>query len=281
MSTVGGNSTNRPLALVTGASSGIGAVYAERLAARGYDLILVARRQDRLESLLADLNAKYMIEGEVLAADLADDADLARVEDRIRNAPNLEFLINNAGFGSLHRFWKEDLEGQDRMHRLHVIATMRLTHAALRVMVARGRGFVVNVSSVSAFIPTIGGVSYHATKAWMNGFTAALDLELKGNTADVRVQALCPGFTYTEFHDVLNLDRKFVGKSWWMSAESVVDASLQGLERNRWLLVPGLRYKLVVFAVKNIPRSVLRLFAPKGAQNRAEFVKAQTDKSKE
>lgn len=167
----------RPLALVTGASSGIGAVYAARLAARGYDLLLVARRKERLGSLTTELREKYGVRAEALAADLASDADCARVAERLRGEPNLEFLVNNAGFGSLHRFWKEDLEGQERMHRLHVLATVRLTHAALRGMVARGKGRIVNVSSVSGFLQYIGGVSYSSTKAWMNSFTEGLYLE--------------------------------------------------------------------------------------------------------
>jgi short-subunit dehydrogenase len=269
------NVTNRSLALVTGASSGIGAVYAQRLAARGYDLILVARRKDRLEKLLADLNAKYLIEGEALAADLSDDGDRARVEDRIRSAPNLEFLVNNAGFGTVRRFWKEDLDGQDRMHRLHVLATMRLTHIALQGMIARGKGFIVNVSSVSGFTRGFGGVSYSSTKAWMNRFTENLAGELRGCGADVRVQALCPGFTYTEFHDLINLDRSFVGKSWWMTPESVVDGSLAGLERKNWLVIPGLRYKLIVFALEHLPRWAVRLLSPKGAQDRSGYVRKE------
>jgi short-subunit dehydrogenase len=269
----------RPLALVTGASSGIGAVYAGRLASRGYDLMIVARRKDRLENLAAELSAKHGITAQPLAVDLASDAERTRVEESIRREPRLEFLVNNAGFGSLHRFWKEDLEGQDRMHRLHVLATMRLTHAALPGMIARGKGRVVNVSSVSGFLQYIGGVSYSSTKAWMNSFTEGLYLELRGCGADVRVQALCPGYTYTEFHDVLNLDRSFVGRSWWMSAESVVDASLRGLERDTWLVVPGLRYKLVVFALKHIPRSALRLLAPKGTRDRSAYAKAESSKT--
>ncbi len=269
--------TPRPLALITGASSGIGEVFARRLAARGYDLILVARRRERLEALAADVHEKHGISAEALAADLAKDEELARVEERIGRAPNLEFLVNNAGIGSLHRFWKEPLEGQDRMHRLHVLATMRLTHEALPVMIARGKGRIVNVSSVSGFMQYIGGVSYASTKAWINSFTEGLHLELAGGDADVRVQALCPGYTYTEFHDVLNLDRKFVPTSWWMSAESVVDASLAGLERKRWLVVPGLRYQLIVFALKHIPRGILRLLAPKGARDRSQYEKISSE----
>src|SRR5215472_17298869 len=157
------SSAGSPVALITGASSGLGEVFARKLAARGYDLILVARRQDRLEALATELQDKYMIAAEPLVADLVVDDDRARVAERIRATPNLEFLVNNAGFGTLRKFWVEDLDGQDRMHRLHVLTTMHLTHEAVPVMIAHGKGFIVNVSSVSGFVRESGGVSYSST----------------------------------------------------------------------------------------------------------------------
>jgi hypothetical protein len=265
----------RPLALITGASSGIGEVFARKLAARGYDLILVARRKDRLETLGDELQTKHGIRVESIQADLVDDADRVRVEERIRQAPNLEFLINNAGFGTLRSFWIESLESQDSMHRLHVLTTMRLTHEALPVMIARGKGFVVNVSSVSGFVRENGGTSYASTKAWMNRFSETLASELRGGPADVRVQALCPGFTYTEFHDVLNMDRSFIGKSWWMSAEFVVDESLAGLERNKTFVIPGWRYKVMVFLLTYLPKWMMRILMSRGVKNRAAYVKGK------
>ena len=130
----------RPLALITGASSGIGATFARQLAARGYDLVLVARRRDRLERQARAIQEDHSVQTEILPADLTRDADLKAVEDRIAAAPNLEFLVNNAGFGITGRFFSVPLDGQDQMHRLHVLAPMRLMHAALQSMVARGRG---------------------------------------------------------------------------------------------------------------------------------------------
>jgi short-subunit dehydrogenase len=189
------HSTKR-IAMVTGASSGIGAEFARRLARDGFDLILVARRQDLLEQLARELGG-----AEILAADLTLDEDLARVAARIASAPELELLVNNAGFGARGRFWETPLDGQERMHRLHVMATLRLTRAALAAMVPRARGGVINVSSVAAFGQNPGSVSYCATKAWMNSFTEGLDLELRGIGSPVRVQALCPGYTVTGFHD--------------------------------------------------------------------------------
>lgn len=252
---------SKPLAVVTGASAGIGAVYARRLASEGFDLVLVARRRERLEELAADLKRNHGVEAEALPADLIKEEGLKAVEDRIARAENLEFMLNNAGFGTQGRFTDGPLENHDAMHRLHVMATMRLSHAALRKMTARGKGALVNVSSVAAFICRPGNTSYYATKAWMNCFTEGLYLELKAARSPVRVQALCPGFTVTEFHDVMGFDRKQVPSSWWMSAEDVVEASLRGLERNQLIVVPGWRYKLIVWLLRLTPRSLIRAAA--------------------
>jgi short-subunit dehydrogenase len=229
---------SRPPALITGASSGIGATFARKLARQGYGLMLVARRRDKLEELANELGG-----AEILVADLTRDYDLQTLEKRIAAMKNLELLVNNAGFGTLGRFWEADLAGQEKMHRLHVMATMRLTHAALRVMTARNQGAVINVSSVAAFGQTPGNVSYCATKTWMNAFTEALDLELRSIGSAVKVQALCPGFTLSEFHDAARIDRKTIPDRLWMKADDVVDASLKGLAKGKVVVVPGVLYK--------------------------------------
>lgn len=258
----------RPLAVVTGASSGIGAVFATRLAARGYDLVLAARRKDRLEKLAAELETRFGVRAEPFRADLADDADLRRLEDRILGAATLEFLVNNAGFGTKGLFHKAEPLGQDRMHRLHVLATARLTQAALLGMVARKKGNVVNVSSAAAFGQNPGNVSYCATKTWMNSFTEGLHLEMRLIGSPVRVQALCPGFTLTEFHDALGVDRKTIPAGWWMPAETVVDASFRGLEKGNLTVVPGWRYKCFALLMSVAPRILLHALAL-GAANRS------------
>lgn len=248
----------RHVALVTGASSGIGAVFARKLSARGFDLILVARRRERLERLASELHG-----AEVLVADLAVDADLRRVEERIAAEPNLDFLVNNAGFGSQGRFWEADVEAQDRMHRLHVIATLRLTHAALGVMLPRARGSIINVSSVAGFLHNPFSVSYGATKAWINSFTEALYVELKSVGSAIRIQALCPGFTLSEFHDVLGIDRSVIPGSLWMSAEYVVETSLRSLEKDKVIVIPGWRYRWFVRFQQRLPRFVRHAIALK------------------
>jgi hypothetical protein len=254
----------KPLAVVTGASSGIGAVFARALAARGYDLALVARRQDRLRQMADELGNHFHATCTVLGADLTREAELRNVEEFLAGAANLQLLVNNAGFGTLGRFYEAPIESQDAMHRLHVLAAMRLTHAALRNMTARGQGAIINVSSVAAFVPRPGSTSYYATKAWINCFTEGLHLELRSAGSRVRVQALCPGFTLTQFHNVLGIDRNFISSAWWMPAEEVVEASLRGLEEGKLFVVPGWRYKLLVSLLRLLPRGVLHFALTKG-----------------
>jgi uncharacterized protein len=251
------------VALVTGASSGIGEVFARRLSESGYSLILVARREDRLRKLAAELR-----EAEVLTADLSIDPGLQKVLARIAAEPELEFLVNNAGFGVQGLFFESPLEAQDKMHRLHIIATERLTHAALRGMVERRKGNIINVSSVAGFLATPYNASYCATKAWINTFTEGLYLELKAAHSPVRIQALCPGFTRSEFHDVAGMDRDTIPRSLWMSAEAVVETSLRSLERNRLIVIPGWRYRLFTGIYPFVPRSLKYALAIKYGRSR-------------
>ena len=252
--------STRRLAAVTGASSGIGAAFARALAARGYDLLLVARRADRLQELARELIDNHGVSAEVFPADLILDADLDRVDARLRSASNLDLLVNNAGFGVGGAFAASAIAGQEGMHRLHILATLRLTHAALQGMVARGAGGIINVSSVAGFLTSPGAISYGSTKSWINTFTEGLWLELKSAGSLVRVQSLCPGFTYSEFHDTAAMDRsKLAGPAWWLSAEAVVAESLAGLDRGRLFVIPGLRYRLLVGVVNHVPCSLRRV----------------------
>jgi uncharacterized protein len=250
----------RPLAVITGASAGIGASYARKLAARGYDLLLVARRGDRLNALARQLSSQHSIDAEPLALDLIQQAELESLAERVLAAPNLALLVNNAGFGTNHYFFETDAAGQDAMHRLHVVATARLTHAALANLTQRnlpGTG-VINVSSVAAFAAAPQNVSYCATKAWMNRFTEGLAIELGAWHSPVTVQALCPGYTLSEFHDVLGADRSAIPSGFWMTSDSVVDASLAAFAERRLFVVPGWRYKLLVGALRIIPGPFVR-----------------------
>ncbi len=250
--------SEKRLAVITGASSGIGAMFARKLAARGYDLLLIARRQDRLQSLADELGAAYHVTAGVMSADLTADADLLKVERRLRELPDLGLLVNNAGFGTQGYFWDADIAGQERMYRLHVIAAMRLTHAALGNLTRRNTGGVINVSSVAAFAPSPGNVSYGSTKAWMNRFTESLSIELAQRKSPVKVQALCPGFTLSEFHDTLGMDRSAIPSQLWMTADSVVSESLRGFDAGKLFVIPGWRYKFLVTGMKLMPAGLLR-----------------------
>ncbi len=249
---------SRSLAVVTGASSGIGAEFAEQLAARGYDLLLVARREERLDSLGRLLSERYSIRSESYVADLADHDHVTQLTNRLRAEPQLGFLVNNAGFGTQGLFWEVSLESQEAMHQVHVMATMRLSHAALEVMVAGGEGAIVNVSSVASFTLSAGGCSYCATKTWMTNFSEGLAVDLRRAGSAVQVQALCPGFTLTEFHDVMGVNRGRIPTGLWMKPEQIVDASFRGFAEGKVIVVPGLPYKFIRFLVWALPPGVRR-----------------------
>ena len=263
------------VALITGASSGIGAEYARQLARAGYDLILVARRRERLESLAEALRTEHGVMVEVLPADLSLPEEAARVAARIVSLPALDFLINNAGFGRSGDFAGSDLEGQLAMAHVHVDATLRLTRAALPGMLARGRGAVVNVASVMAFYPLPGSATYVATKSALVGFTRSLHTELQGT--GVRVQALCPGFTRTEFHDAANMAIRQAPGFAWLSPEKVVAHSLRDLAADAAVSVPGMGYAALVGIAGLLPQAVFDgVGAAYTALRRAEPTRAWT-----
>ena len=231
-------------AAITGASSGIGAAFARRLASLGYDLVLVARRADRLTALAAELEGAYGIRAETLVADLTDEGDVESVAEAIAAIPSLELLVNNAGMGAEGRFYQAEIGPQLDMIRLHVLASVRLARAALPGMVQRSRGSIINVASVAGFMALPENVNYCATKGYLITFSKALQLELIGT--GVRVQALCPGFTHTEFHDDLReFDKARTPKILWMPAEAVVEASLRGLARGEVVCIPGIGNRLI------------------------------------
>lgn len=245
----------RTLVAITGASSGIGAVFARKLAS-GHDLLLIARRQERLEALASELSSAHGTQVEILTADLSKETDMERVSARLETDPRLTLLINNAGFGVRGLFWEGDYALLEQMHKLHILATLRLTHAALRNLVAQNRGGIINVASVAAFIRSPGSIGYAATKSWMTAFTEGLHLDLQRANSQVTVQALCPGFTWSEFHDVLGVDRRKTAPSFfWLKAEDVVDASLEGLRRRRLFVVPGWQYRFLTALFTKIPAS--------------------------
>ncbi len=230
-------------ALITGASAGIGAEFARQLAAMSTDLILVARRKERLEALAGELQKDHSISVEVQAADLSKPNDLERIEFTIAAAPDLDLLVNNAGFGGLGTFVKGDVESHLTMIQVQVVAPVRLARAALDGMTARNRGGVINVASTAAFSP-LSGVTYAATKGYLVRFSQGLKLELAGT--GVGIQALCPGFTHTEFHVKMAEFKASIPKFMWMPAERVVRTSLKALGRKKVICVPGWGNRLLV-----------------------------------
>lgn len=244
--------THRPLALVTGASSGIGKVYAQALARRGYDLILVARDGGRLSALAAELAQDGALAITVVG-DLAREEGLAATEAAIATAGRLDLLVNNAGFGTTGLLALTPLEAQEQMLRLHVIAVNRISRAALQVMRPARRGAIVTVASVASFVNSTGNVNYCATKAYQRSFSEGLALECAPD--GVRVQALCPGFTHTEFHARMSDDQLGRAPAWmWLSAADVVETSLRQLEANGPVIcVPGVQYKVAVFLARHMP----------------------------
>jgi short-subunit dehydrogenase len=248
------------LAVVTGASAGIGASFARKLAQRRFDLLLIARRADRLHAIARELAGQYGVSAEALPADLTGHAALESVAERIRQDSRLGLLVNNAGFGTNGYFFEADAESQVQMHLLHVVAATRLTHAALANLVPRaqpGTG-VIQVSSVAAFGSSPMNVSYCATKAWMNRLTEGLAIELGGRGSPVTVQALCPGFTLSEFHDVLGMDRSRIPSWLWMPPDFVVEESLRAFARRELIVIPGWRYKLAAAFLRAIPGGMQR-----------------------
>lgn len=251
-------------ALITGATSGIGLAFARTLARRGHDIVLVARDRDRLDLVAAELRG-HRVEVEVIAADLADRPQLAVVEDRLRARP-VEILVNNAGFGVLQQFSSGDLEAEQQMLDVLVTAVMRLTHAALPGMIARGSGAVLNVSSVAGWIT---GGTYSAAKAWVTVFSESLALELAGT--GVHVTAVCPGFTHTEFHQRASMEMDGVPEWMWLDAQEVVDRALSDVRKGRPVSVAGTQYKALSLAAQYLPRPLVRAIGARraGGQVRA------------
>jgi short-subunit dehydrogenase len=225
-------------ALITGASTGIGSVYAHRLAQRGYDLILVARDQQRLTKLANDITAKTGHKAEALTADLTVKTDLKRVEDRLRSDRSITALVNNAGFGGVAKLIDSNVDDMDNMIQLNVTALTRLTSAALPGFLERSKGLIINISSIVALSPELLNGVYSGTKAFVVNLTQSLHNEVKDK--GIQVQAVLPGATSTEFWDRAKLPVHNLPADWVMTAEEMVDASLAGLDQGELITIPAL-----------------------------------------
>ena len=247
------------VALITGASSGLGAEFARQLAARGADLVLVARDGAALERVADDVRARWGVEVEVLGADLLDGEALAKVERRL--AEGVDVLVNNAGFGLDLAFEENPVDLEVRHLRLHVEAAMRLMHASLPAMLERGSGRIVNVASVAGFVPR---GTYGAVKGWLISFSRWANVVYAPR--GVSVTAVCPGFVHTNFHERLGLPpgREGVPAGMWLDAEHVVREGLRDAARGRSVSVPSLRYRVLVAASRLLPDAVVVRAASRG-----------------
>lgn len=245
-------------ALVTGATAGIGLEFARQLAQRGNRLVLVARDEARLAAVAEELRATYTVKVETLAADLVVPEQCALVEARLadRDRP-IELLVNNAGFGLKQRFLDNSVEQEQAMLDVLVTAVLRLSHAALAPMAERGRGGIINVSSVAAFLPR---GTYSAAKAWVNSFSEWAHHEYAPQ--GITVMALCPGFTKTEFHQRMDLRRG--DGLMWLEPEFVVRTALEDYDKSRAYSVPGAQYKAVRVLTRVIPSIVLQRYQSMG-----------------
>jgi short-subunit dehydrogenase len=239
----------KPTALITGASAGLGSEFARQLAAQGCDLVLVARNRARLEETAANLERRYGVTAEVLPADLTDDAGVAAVVGRLSDPQRpVGVLVNNAGIGLLHNFEDNHISEEKKHLKLHGETAMELTHAALKGMLERGGGRIINVASIAAFLPR---GTYSAAKAWLVSFSRWANLAY--GKQGIKVTAVCPGFTHTEFHDRMGMD-KSVAPSWaWLHAERVVREGLADNVRGKAVSIPSKRYKVVAAVARVAP----------------------------
>ncbi|MEP6598476.1 MAG: SDR family oxidoreductase [Actinomycetota bacterium] len=244
-------------ALVTGATAGLGAAFARALAKDSHDLVLVARDESRLESAKVALEDQFGVGVAVLPADLTTDAGCGAVAARLSSTEKpVETLINNAGIGTYRPFGVAELAREESMLDLNVRAVLRLTHASVRAMQSRGRGLIINVSSVASFVPRGSNATYSASKAWVTMFSEALAVQVAGS--GVIVSALCPGFTRTEFHERAEADMSAVPGWMWLDADAVVAQGLADARAGKPVSVPSAKYKALVGTARHIPRPLLR-----------------------
>jgi uncharacterized protein len=247
---------SRPTALVTGPTSGIGLRFAHQLAEKGYDLVLVSRDQGRLDAVADELREGYGGTVDVLPADLGDRSSLARVEARLADQDRpVDLLVNNAGFGLKHGFLDNSVEDEQAMLDVLVTAVLRLTHAAIRPMVARGHGAIINVSSLAGFLPR---GTYSAAKAYVTSLSRWADLTYRDR--GVRVMALLPGFTKTEFHERMDVSRGSAPSWMWLDADRLVRDALADLDSGKQVSIPSKRYQALAALARYTPASVQARF---------------------
>ena len=246
-------SYDRPCALVTGATSGIGAAFASRLAQKGFDLILHGRRQKELMDRAKNLERIYSTSVEIIIAELSRPDEIRKVEERINSLDRLDMLVNNAGYWEPGVFWEHSPDSLEAMIMVHNVAPVRFIRAALPRMLERDKGDIINVSSLGAYLNMVTLENYGATKAYLISFTESLHVALMGT--GIRVQALTPGFTVTEFHSRLGADFTKEQRT-WMQPEEVVAGSLRALGKGLVVCIPGFKRRFIVKLARMLPRPI-------------------------
>jgi short-subunit dehydrogenase len=249
----------RNIAVITGATSGIGEAFARACAVLGHDLIITGRRREKIDAVADSIRRRLGVAVEVVIAELADADDRSRLAEKVNALENLSILVNNAGFAENGPFFEQDLSRQRDMLRVHADATMELTHAALPGMIQTGEGAVINVSSLGGLIPFPHNAVYSGSKAFVLFFTESIHLELRGT--GVKVQALCPGMTVTDFHEKMGFEPEKLytssGMRRAMSADEVVETSFAYLKKDRPICIPGRNNRTTYLLTRLLPRKLL------------------------
>lgn len=254
------------IAVITGATSGIGKEYAFQLAKKGYDLILVGRRVEKIKTVAEEIENNFKVKTHVEILDLTDDNKLDDFIKRLEKKDNIEFLVNNAGYGADDSFTRDEYSKQYDMAKVHMLVTMKLCHSLSKKMKENNKGYIINVSSIAGFNVFPSSAMYCSTKAFLISFTQCLAMELLEN--NIKVQCLCPGFTRTDFHSKLNMEEsKLQNKGFvrWMSTREVVEISLKNINKKlKVIVIPGFCNKFLYFVSKFTPRWLYYKVAIKG-----------------
>ncbi len=246
-----------PTAIITGATSGIGAAYAKALAQKGWNLIITGRRENRLKTIKKDLSDLYPIHIQTVKADLLNPDDINHFLQVIDQTDHIELLINSAGFGFNRNFFENEYDIQLSMMQIHINATTKIVHHVVPHMIKNGKGNIINIASLSAFLPAPLSYCYNASKAFLVTFSECLYLDL--SSKNIKVQVLCPGLTKTEFHSkqgIHNIDNNFINRLMWLSADQVVNKSLNALRNGKIIVIPGFVNRFIYFLTKIIPKRI-------------------------
>ena len=261
------------IAIITGASSGLGAEFARQLAARGFNLLLTARRQEYLQQVRQSITSDYKVQVDVYPADLSKSSDMSNLIDAINQVTNPDILVNCAGFGTVGRFYRIDPEKELAMMQVHIVAPVMLCRCVLPGMISRNHGAIINVASLAGLIP-IRNVLYHSSKAFLVSFSEVLHTELLNS--QVTVQALCPGFILSRFHDTpeyTQFSRYSVPRFLWMTPQQAVTASLKSLYNGKVICVPGLLYGFAGLLARNsLTAGIIKFAAQFVLRKRKTFI---------